>query len=367
MLNAELSPRLRDGGECSGPHACVNGSPAGPREAIAGATGAEQARGGRTPPAPIRIRRGVDRLPLVATPVPAPGPRNTGFAHAGAVLQQSLSQTSALLQDSLCVTTHDDRNPVSDIEAAIASRTLEVQMWQGGIADWPAVANADAGAVRRGMAAAESPQSPLRPAAAVDVEGLPLLHAALDQMSVALLLLDGGAVARYTNASARRLLDRGDGLCREGDRVSATGAVDRDRLHTVLARIAAGSGHAAVLSVQRCGCAEPLLACVVPAPGSARRRDAGGWCAWLWVVTPGSIARPSAVQAAFGLTGREASVASAVMRHGSLPAAAGELCIAVSTARSHLQHAFDKTGTRNQVGLAQMLMAMSALPDRESS
>ena len=60
-------------------------------------------------------------------------------------------------------------------------------------------------------------------------------------------------------------------------------------------------------------------------------------------------------------------VAAELLKLGSLPAAAGELGIALSTARSHLQHVFDKTGARNQVALAQMLASLGALPDAGAS
>lgn len=83
-------------------------------------------------------------------------------------------------------------------------------------------------------------------------------------------------------------------------------------------------------------------------------------------VAHGGIAR-ELLREASNLTEREASVALATLRVGSLPAAAGELGIALTTARSHLQHVFDKTGTRNQVALAQMLASLGALPDSRAS
>ena len=65
---------------------------------------------------------------------------------------------------------------------------------------------------------------------------------------------------------------------------------------------------------------------------------------------------------ALGLTGREIDVARATLRLGSVPSAAAELGVALSTARTHLQHVFDKTGTRHQAALAQLLAALGALP-----
>lgn len=68
----------------------------------------------------------------------------------------------------------------------------------------------------------------------------------------------------------------------------------------------------------------------------------------------------------FGLTKREADVALAVLRHGALRAAAMDLKVELTTARSHLKHVFDKTGTRNQLALMQVLVALGALPDRHA-
>jgi DNA-binding CsgD family transcriptional regulator len=70
---------------------------------------------------------------------------------------------------------------------------------------------------------------------------------------------------------------------------------------------------------------------------------------------------------AFGLTRREIAVALAMLRLGGLAAAAVEMKVALTTARSHLQHVFDKTGARSQLALAQMLIVLGALPDARAS
>ena len=52
------------------------------------------------------------------------------------------------------------------------------------------------------------------------------------------------------------------------------------------------------------------------------------------------------------LTPREREVLEALMRHqGSLTQAADELCIEVSTAKTHLQHLYEKTQCNNKMAL----------------
>ena len=57
----------------------------------------------------------------------------------------------------------------------------------------------------------------------------------------------------------------------------------------------------------------------------------------------------------FGLTGREAVLAAALVRTTRLDAAAAECGMALNTARNHLQAIFVKTGTCGQAELVQLL------------
>jgi DNA-binding CsgD family transcriptional regulator len=66
----------------------------------------------------------------------------------------------------------------------------------------------------------------------------------------------------------------------------------------------------------------------------------------------------------FGLTRAEAAVAIDVLKADGLQAAAGRLGISLATARTHLAHVFDKTGTRRQAELVRLLL-QSQPPVRE--
>ncbi len=196
-------------------------------------------------------------------------------------------------------------------------------------------------------------------------------EAALEQQRCAVFVLDGAAAIRYANAQAQRLLAEGDGLFSVGHWLSARHNGDGAMLAAAIAN-AAGRSDAAVtsgasLAVRRGPAHLPLLATVLPGSNSRRLSDLPGQPGevLLFVADPGAQCDVAAalLREAFALTEREAAVALAAVRLGGLPAAAAEMGIAPSTARSHLQHVFDKTGTRHQVALAQLLDACGVLPD----
>ena len=62
----------------------------------------------------------------------------------------------------------------------------------------------------------------------------------------------------------------------------------------------------------------------------------------------------------FGLTRRESEVALAVVAGHGLRAAAQQLGIAVTTARTHLQHVFEKTHTQRQSELTSLVLQILA-------
>jgi DNA-binding CsgD family transcriptional regulator len=196
-------------------------------------------------------------------------------------------------------------------------------------------------------------------------------EAALQQHRCALFVLDADANIRWTNAQAEWLLSEADGLYSIGRRLSARHNGDNAALAAAIAAtggsaIAPLTKRASSLVLRRGPARLPLLAFAMP--GSAARRIGDLPLqrseVLLFVADPGLQGHVAAdlLQEAFGLTDREARVALATLQLGSLPAAAAELGIAPSTARSHLQHVFDKTGTRNQVALARLLDACGVLP-----
>lgn len=62
------------------------------------------------------------------------------------------------------------------------------------------------------------------------------------------------------------------------------------------------------------------------------------------------------LRARFGLTAAEAVLAGEIVRGDGVRAVANRLNISVGTARTHLSHIFDKTGTRRQAELVSLLL-----------
>jgi DNA-binding CsgD family transcriptional regulator len=92
-------------------------------------------------------------------------------------------------------------------------------------------------------------------------------------------------------------------------------------------------------------------------PEATHELPAESPCAAIFISDPDQVDNPSveALRRAFDLTYREAQTAIAVANGHGLKAAAKSMGVAVTTARSQLQQAFAKTGTRQQAELAALV------------
>lgn len=52
----------------------------------------------------------------------------------------------------------------------------------------------------------------------------------------------------------------------------------------------------------------------------------------------------------YGLTAAETRVISAPLQEDGLQAVADQLCVSITTVKTHLQHVFEKAGTHRQAG-----------------
>jgi DNA-binding CsgD family transcriptional regulator len=181
---------------------------------------------------------------------------------------------------------------------------------------------------------------------------VPLLEA-LSLKTDGILLLDAAATPIFMNDAAAAILRRGDGLCERDGLLCSVRLPETRRLH----RMIAGSGADGRLLISRRGGERPYLLHYLPVPSGdvllAAHKIAGVLHIYDLGVTQG--ASPAALTAIFGLTDREAELASALSRRGQLGQAAAEARMAYNTARNHLQSIFRKTGTTNQVEVAQLL------------
>lgn len=194
-------------------------------------------------------------------------------------------------------------------------------------------------------------------------------EAALEHHRCAVFVLSGAAMIRYSNARARRLLAEGDALVSLGCRLRAWHHDDGAVLTHEIAAAAHLSHHgrrAAAIPIRRGIARLPLLAMVFPASEQRSILDLPGSPndVLLFVADPSERGSAAAdlLRDAFSLTDREISVALATARLGGVPAAAAELGISPTTARTHLQHVFDKTGLRSQLALISLLESCGVLP-----
>jgi DNA-binding CsgD family transcriptional regulator len=107
---------------------------------------------------------------------------------------------------------------------------------------------------------------------------------------------------------------------------------------------------------------DPIQAFVAPFKArddDIRQGDAGESLAILFLTDPETalIADKNRWQQQFGLTAAEANLALEIVKGDGRRASAERLGISISTARAHLTHIFEKTGTRRQAALVRLLLS----------
>ena len=80
--------------------------------------------------------------------------------------------------------------------------------------------------------------------------------------------------------------------------------------------------------------------------------------ALLFITDPeqAGVVRSESLRQAFGLTRAEAGFTREILKGDGLRATASRLGISLTTARTHLAHVFDKTGTRRQAELVRLIL-----------
>ncbi len=181
--------------------------------------------------------------------------------------------------------------------------------------------------------------------------------AMLEALPCGAALLDRDGRIVFANGAIRRLLDgagKGPLACVAGRLAARDPASDGGLQAAVSAALGRGArpraGHV-VLPAPAGG--EPLTARLVPVPASedvwsALGGDVAARARCLVLLSVPDVAR---LARAYGLTPAEARVAARVATGRGLAAAARELGIARSTAQSHLDKIFQKTGTSRQAEL----------------
>lgn len=193
--------------------------------------------------------------------------------------------------------------------------------------------------------------------------------AAMDALPSGAIFLDGAGRVIWANAYARRLLESGDGIRLDGDRPAATDSEDRGLLDALLLRTVQGGvkaqGRGGRTVISRPLGRSALDVAIMPVSADGVLVPAGLRAAAVMMVTELGGANGTDVDSLarrFGLTSREARLASAVTAGTSLVDYAESTGVSMNTVRWHLRNLFEKTGSASQADLVRRIL--SAPPGR---
>lgn len=184
---------------------------------------------------------------------------------------------------------------------------------------------------------------------------------ALNQLDQGAMVVDSGGRVLFANRVAEDLFGAGRDLRLHNGVVHSRSNAETSRLLALVgARAKKGidAGRGGNLSFSRGRGKAPLSLLVVPLHCETPFLMIDGPVALIFVTDPDHKARSlvTQIRSKFGLTAREAMFAAEILAGDGIQAAADRLKITRSTARTHLAHIFDKTGTRRQAELVRLLM-----------
>ncbi len=194
-----------------------------------------------------------------------------------------------------------------------------------------------------------------------------MLTAALDLMNAGVVLTDESGRIAFANQVTLKWLDAGLALRRRGDQLSAFDLASADDLNRAIGHAASGT----TIDIPRTGIVVPikgksgrdLAAWVLPLDGGLRRELAADFAARVAVFIR-ELGDTSPFPAElfvrrYAITPAESRVMMLLVQGMTVAEIAGNLGISLPTAKTHLAHLFDKTGTSRQADLIRL--AMSAI------
>lgn len=192
---------------------------------------------------------------------------------------------------------------------------------------------------------------------------------ALDRLPLAVIFLDGRCRVVEMNASARKLLDAGDGLRLERGVLTAFDTRADVLLQQMIfgaAAVATGRllQHGGALSLARPHGRRPLSAIVAPTGATGIFPASRSASVVVLVEEPAQKATVpfAAFTKSYGLSPAEAGVALRLVNGMSLRQTAVALGIRDNTVRSHLKRIFAKTGARRQSDLVRRVLTYDEPP-----
>ena len=182
----------------------------------------------------------------------------------------------------------------------------------------------------------------------------------LDYLSIGVVLLDNVGTAIWQNRRAQELTSHSDILRVSSAGFSGRTAADTRALREMVQK--AVSGVQSILALPRGESLRPLLLTAIPLKPEADEPVADqSACVVVFISDPERAENPTieSLRRAFDLTRREAEMTIAIAHGHGLKAAASRMGVAVTTARSQLQQAFAKTGTKHQAELAALVRTLT--------
>ena len=192
---------------------------------------------------------------------------------------------------------------------------------------------------------------------------------AMDHLTLATVILDASGRVIHTNALARDILHRQDGIVLTNDTLALTHPADAQRLREAIGRAitvgrAAKPGIVEVLRARRPSGAGHYGMMIRPAAGSAEAdAHAVSPAVAVFISVEESSQTPPPVETIrqlFELTYKEAQLALCLANGRSLQEAASDLGITLNTARAHLRSTFSKTGIDRQARLVRAILTSVA-------
>jgi DNA-binding CsgD family transcriptional regulator/PAS domain-containing protein len=181
---------------------------------------------------------------------------------------------------------------------------------------------------------------------------------AFDRLTLGVIFLDRSGLPLWLNRRAQEIVGRSSSLQLSSTGLTAHRQPDAQSLRE-LVKGALIDGTQDVVAISRdADDLRPLLLVAVPLkPTSTQPTSEGIAYGVVFISDPDQADSPTveSLRRAFKLTNREAQMAIAVAHGQGLQAAADMMGVALTTARTQLQQAFAKTGTRHQAELAALV------------
>jgi DNA-binding CsgD family transcriptional regulator len=187
-----------------------------------------------------------------------------------------------------------------------------------------------------------------------------MLADTLDGLAAGMFLVDPTGRIVHANASGHNILMQGEVARAEGLRLSLRDPKAEQTLLGIFA--AAGDG-----AIGARGIAVPLtsisgrshVAHILPLTAGTRQKAGNKYAAvaavFLQETTVGGTTPFEIIRHHFNLTPREQRVLFAIVQIGGVPEVASALGISETTVKTHLQHVFEKTGTKRQADLVKLI------------